>query len=407
MQPLQPRTILSTSEVIQEFNTCIKTKYTGMLEFTNSSGHRWHFHYHLGSIIWASGGFHPYRRWRRNIERYAPGLNWEQLFVGLKRLIESNTDYKLVLFLQKQGKIQPLEACEIAESTIKKLVFDVLQQSAAASSNATNRNLGKINQVCQQPPIISEVLGNRVSTESLIKKGYTLWQNWVKVGLSDCYPDQAPILRQPELLAKEVNATIYHSFVQLFNGKNTLRDLTLKTRQDILLIGRSLLPYTLRGLIELVDVPDLINSPEEKISNTSQPTTKTKSSRTLIACVDDSPQICQSLEQIIQSAGMDSLKIIDPIQALPTLIQQQPDLIFLDLIMPMTNGFEICKQLRRMSRFANTPIVILTSSEGSFDQARAKAFGATDFIQKPVNKDAVLGCIREYLRVPSLLSMAG
>ena len=69
--------------------------------------------------------------------------------------------------------------------------------------------------------------------------------------------------------------------------------------------------------------------------------------------------------------------------------------------MPVASGYEICAQLRRISVFANTPVIILTGSDGLFDRVRAKVVGSTDFITKPVVADKVIGVIRKYIQTPS------
>jgi two-component system, chemotaxis family, response regulator PixG len=92
------------------------------------------------------------------------------------------------------------------------------------------------------------------------------------------------------------------------------------------------------------------------------------------------------------------------VQALPILIEHKPDLIFLDLVMPVASGYEICAQLRRISVFANTPVIILTGSDGLFDRVRAKLVGSTDFITKPVTAEKVMGIVRKYVQAPSSAS---
>ncbi|HLO87164.1 MAG TPA: response regulator, partial [Nostocaceae cyanobacterium] len=116
---------------------------------------------------------------------------------------------------------------------------------------------------------------------------------------------------------------------------------------------------------------------------------------------DDSPLVCQMLEEILTSHGLRFIKIQDAVQALPTLIQDKPDLIFLDLVMPIASGYEICTQLRRISTFANTPVIILTGSDGLLDRVRAKVVGSTDFISKPIVAERVISIVRKYLNFPA------
>ena len=103
------------------------------------------------------------------------------------------------------------------------------------------------------------------------------------------------------------------------------------------------------------------------------------------------------MEKILTSQGYQYLALNDALRAIATLLARKPDLIFLDLIMPNANGYEICSQLRKLSFFRNTPIVILTGNDGIIDRVRAKMVGSTDFISKPVDADTVLEVIQKHL----------
>lgn len=209
-------------------------------------------------------------------------------------------------------------------------------------------------------------------------------------------PDLAPIIRKPEKLQQQLSESVYKKFVNLLNGQYTLLDLAAKMKQRIIPLTRSLLPYITTGIIELIEVPDLPLS-VAVVKNNSVSHSVQKSTTPLIACIDDSPQVCETLEKIIVPNGVRFIKIQDSIQALPILIQNKPDLIFLDLVMPIANGYEICSQIRRVSALSKTPVVILTGNDGLVDRVRSKVVGATDFMAKPVSADKIMGVIGKYL----------
>ncbi len=117
----------------------------------------------------------------------------------------------------------------------------------------------------------------------------------------------------------------------------------------------------------------------------------------LIVCIDDSFQVCQAVNQILAPAGYRFTSIQDSMQALPTLIELKPSLIFLDLMMPVANGYEICVQVRRVSVLKDIPIVILTGKDGIVDRVRAKMAGASDYLAKPVEADKLLAVVQKYL----------
>jgi len=108
--------------------------------------------------------------------------------------------------------------------------------------------------------------------------------------------------------------------------------------------------------------------------------------------------MCQTLEKILTTANYQFIGINDPLRAIAILLARKPELIFLDLVMPNANGYEICGQLRRLSIFKHTPIVILTGNDGIVDRVRAKMVGSTDFLGKPVNPDQVLSTILKYIK---------
>ncbi|MDY6898060.1 MAG: response regulator [Cyanobacteriota bacterium] len=384
--------MMVSSELLDEFRTCTQIQYSGKLNIKSSKGHKWIFYYRLGRIVWATGGTHPFRRWRRHMTQHCPDIDIDQMQLNSKDLSTSNDywDYKLLEVLHEKQKIKREHINSVVEKTIAELLFDLAQQA-----HFNQIQCDRINDVILEAPM------SFTSADMSLKFMQDTWKHWSEAGLANFSPDLAPILRRPEQLQQMVSPAVYKNFVNLMNGKYTLRDLAVKMKQSPLPIARSLLPYVLKGIIELIKVPDLpfkIGDGQNKATVEQEPEAP---SGPLIACVDDSPQVCQMLEQILVPQGLRFIKIQDPVQALPILIENKPDLIFLDLVMPVASGYEICAQLRRISVFANTPVIILTGSDGLFDRVRAKVVGSTDFITKPVVADKVMGVIRKYIQTPS------
>jgi two-component system, chemotaxis family, response regulator PixG len=373
---------------LQELKICTQSRYNGQLNIKNTAGKQWAFYYHQGQLVWATGGTHPSRRLRRNLIKNCPSVDINQLQLNAEEDTSIEYwDYRCLEKLCQSDKIQAEQMNSIVESTISELLFDLAQNVNSASLTYE-----------RQQNIILEASVNSTTSNLFFQNIQDFWNNWTKAGLASFSPDLAPVLIKPEELRKQVSPGVYKNFEILINGKNTLWDLAVKMKQNVLSITRSLLPYINQGITALIEVPDL-PLPFKNVKNYQLINTATSNMNApLIACVDDSSQVCQLLEKIIIANGMRFLKIEDSLQALPILIENKPDLIFLDLIMPGLNGYELCSNLRRTSVFAKTPLAILTGSNGVFDRARAKAFGATDFITKPVSSDKVWGVIDKYLR---------
>ncbi|BAZ32780.1 response regulator receiver protein [Cylindrospermum sp. NIES-4074] len=377
--------LIESNNLLNEFKTCTQLQYNGNLNIQSSKGHQWTFYYRLGRIVWATGGTHPFRRWRRQMALNCPQIDLDKMRFRMEDLSINYWDYHILEILYKRQKINREQINVIVEQTIAELLFDLAQQANFASIS------------CQRHPVVLlETPMSFTSSDASMKYMLDSWKIWSEVGLASFSPDLAPVLRRPEQLQQMVSPSVYKNFVNLIDGKYTLRDLAVKMKQNVLPVARSLLPYILKGIIELVEVPDLPLAVAEAESNTTT-TQPNKLNAPLVACVDDSPLVCKMLEEIITANGLRFMKIQDAVQALPTLIQDKPDLIFLDLIMPVASGYEICTQLRRISAFANTPVIILTGSDGLLDRVRAKVVGSTDFLTKPVVAERVMAVVRKYL----------
>ena len=379
--------LMVSNNLLDEFKTCTLLQYSGKLDIKTAKGHQWTFYYRLGRMVWATGGTHPFRRWRRHMAQYCPEIDVDKIPLRAEDAQINYWDYHLLEILHEKQKIKREQINSIVESTITELLFDLAQQ-ANFTTITSDRN----------QDIILETPMSFTSADMSLKFMQDTWKTWSEAGLANFYPDHAPVLRRPEQLQQQVSPAVYKNFVTFMNGKYTLRDLAFKMKQSIIPVTRSLLPYILKGIVELVEVPDLPLKISEAKNNTS--IKASAASAPLIACVDDSPQVCQMLEQILVPNGFRFVKIQDPLQALPILIEHKPDLVFLDLVMPVASGYEICAQLRRVSVFANTPIIILTGSDGLLDRVRAKVVGSTDFISKPVAADKVMSVVRKYVQVP-------
>ena len=229
----------------------------------------------------------------------------------------------------------------------------------------------------------------------MIKESNKLYLAWQVAKVADRSPDLAPTIRQREALKNKTSPQVYQNLSQLLDGNQTLRDLSVRMKRDVVTVTRSLMPYVQMGFVQLVAVSDIAPPASAPVVQKLFATKAPK--RPTIACIDDSPIICETMESIITEAGYNFVREMDGLRAIAILLSRKPDLIFLDLVMPNTNGYEICSQLRRLSFFKHTPIVILTGKDGIVDRVRAKMVGSTDFLAKPANPEQVLATIDKYV----------
>ena len=347
----------------------------------------WTIYLYLGRIIYATGGLHPVRRWRRHLAAYCPErlAHFDEIQAELTSVKEEECrvswEYKLLSVWIDQKKITPEQAARIIKATVVEILFDITQAMEVVCETVQD-NLLSTRLVLIEP-------------DQVISQANKLWQAWQAAKIADRSPDMAPIIRQPEALKKRTSPQIYQNLTQLLDGKQSLRDLSVRMKRDIVTVTRSLLPYVQLGLVQLVALDDM--SPPISNPIAKRLTKNIVPHRTLIACIDDSPAICQTMEQVVTSAGYQFVSEMDGLRAIAVLLSRKPDLIFLDLVMPNTNGYEICTQLRKLSFFKNTPIVIVTGNDGIIDRVRARMVGSTDFISKPVNQEILIDVMNKYL----------
>jgi two-component system, chemotaxis family, response regulator PixG len=375
------------------FETLKQNRFSGQLILTNPKGEKWYFYFYLSRIIYATGGVHPVRRWRRNLFTHVPQIisQLSTIQVDLANIAPEKLrvcwEYELLCLWVEQQKVTREQAAKMIRASLVEILFDITQGTAVA---------------CElKPDILLTPRLVLIDAEQVIPESQQLWQAWQEAKISDRSPNLAPVIRHPEQLQQKTSPQVYQTLSQLLDGQQTLRDLSIRMKRYVLPVISSLLPYIGMGVVELINVADFASPIAPQAPSTGTPSQGSAEKVPLIACVDDSPLMCQTMEKILMAANYQFVGINDPLRAIAILLARKPDLIFLDLVMPNANGYEICSQLRRMTFFKDTPIVILTGNDGIVDRVRAKMVGSTDFISKPVDPDVVIDTIRKYLRQES------
>ncbi len=347
----------------------------------------WNFCLFLGRILYATGGNHPVRRWQRNLLAQCPQLDIGQLKQLLVNVSNSASlsavtswEYQLLHLGVERHQISREQAAKVIAGIVSEVLFDI--------SHAIQVNFQIKPEHISVPVQLALIDPGLVLTE--VQQQRQLWQ---KVNASDRNANFAPSIVHPEQLQQQVSAPVYQNLVKLLDGHRTLRELGVVMKRDAAQVTSSLLPFLKSGIVELIELADF---PAPAFPAATKPTAQSAHAP-LIACVDDSPLVCQSMEKILTGGGYRFLGVQDSLRAIATLLSRKPDLIFLDLIMPNTNGYEICTQLRKISAFRDTPIVILTGNDGIIDRVRAKIVGASGFLSKPANAETVLEITRQHL----------
>jgi twitching motility two-component system response regulator PilG len=109
-----------------------------------------------------------------------------------------------------------------------------------------------------------------------------------------------------------------------------------------------------------------------------------------VMVIDDSNTIRRSAEIFLVQAGCQVILADDGFDALAKISDHHPDIIFCDIVMPRLDGYQTCALIKRNHRFAQTPVVMLSSKDGLFDRARGRMVGSDEYLTKPFTKESLL-----------------
>jgi len=117
-----------------------------------------------------------------------------------------------------------------------------------------------------------------------------------------------------------------------------------------------------------------------------------------VLVIDDSNTIRRSAEIFLKQGGHNVLLAEDGFDALSKVNDHEPDLIFCDILMPRLDGYQTCAIIKRNARYAEVPVIMLSSKDGLFDKARGRMVGSQDYLTKPFTKDQLLQAVAQHRR---------
>jgi len=119
-----------------------------------------------------------------------------------------------------------------------------------------------------------------------------------------------------------------------------------------------------------------------------------------VMVIDDSNTIRRSAEIFLGQVGCQVLLAEDGFDALAKITDHQPDVIFVDIMMPRLDGYQTCTLIKKNARLRNTPVIMLSSKDGLFDRARGKMVGSDEYLTKPFTKDSLIKAVAAHAPSP-------
>lgn len=120
-----------------------------------------------------------------------------------------------------------------------------------------------------------------------------------------------------------------------------------------------------------------------------------------VMVIDDSKTIRRTAETLLKKEGFIVVTATDGFEALSKITDQEPDIIFVDIMMPRLDGYQTCALIKHNQVFRHTPVIMLSSKDGLFDKARGRIVGSDQYLTKPFTKEELLSAIKRHVKKAS------
>ncbi len=484
-QPEQSQAVLAIAQKIEQLN---EAQFSGSLNCDAVHMARQSLFFVAGRLVWAGGGMHRLRRWRRLLKQVCP----EAIFAlaQLTPAIPTPTwEYEALRGLLSENHISRDQARQLITLQISEVLFDIVQSWSLAERYEAQAD-GELK--------IKDAI-TLIPAQDLLPGVSAQWDTWVNAGMRLYSPNLSPLLEDPVQLQNQVTASTFTKLKQMLRGQHSLRELASLMGQDVGKLAQALVTYEQQRLLQMRITPDMpgsipipsgrapelpaegdlgvvVNgqsgsspagqqdSPQEAdggltsagenpapVAATSReakkeslpdtaikrlrdsgpvsgffstkPSTKAiskasgskiaaksdfrsalphssparSSNAPLIICIDDHKRVRERIGLILTQQGYRFRGVEDPVQALETIIELRPSLVFVDLLMPTMSGYDICGQIRRVESLQNIPVIILTGTDTILDRMRGKLAGATAYLTKPISPEEILSVVSQQL----------
>jgi len=117
-----------------------------------------------------------------------------------------------------------------------------------------------------------------------------------------------------------------------------------------------------------------------------------------VLVIDDSNTIRRSAELFLRQAGYEVILAEDGFDALSKITDYEPQVIFVDIMMPRLDGYQTCALIKQNPRLKSTPVIMLSSKDGVFDRARGRLAGSDRYLTKPFTKEGLIEVVSDYVK---------
>jgi twitching motility two-component system response regulator PilG len=140
-----------------------------------------------------------------------------------------------------------------------------------------------------------------------------------------------------------------------------------------------------------------IRTQVQLMENAAQAASKTRLSGLKVLVIDDSKTIRRTAETLLSKEGCEVYTAVDGFDALSKIADHQPDIVFVDIMMPRLDGYQTCSLIKHNKVFKSIPVIMLSSKDGLFDRARGRIVGSEHYLTKPFTRDELLSAIEQHV----------
>lgn len=227
-------------------------QFTGVVTIMSSDVQQWNIYFYKGLLLWVEGGTHGYRFWQRHLFPIRSPAT-ARLIDRERRIQTNNSDYYFIRALSKHGLLPRKEIRSLIKLRITNVLFDIFQMSEKEELAISSRSQSSYQALKNN----FNLALNDWKFRDLLVETYQHWFNWQKEGFSLYSPNLAPVLCLNTNLNRKVSPLSFRSMQIMFNGTNTLRDVSVQMNRDVVSVTQALVPFLKRGYVQLLEVPDL------------------------------------------------------------------------------------------------------------------------------------------------------
>ncbi len=354
------------TRVVEALKDIIRQELSGRLTIKDSldSSIAWEAYFGNGKLHFATSTLGQKERLAYLIKQHHADLNLNEFGMG-------QSDYQFICHQWQSGKLSLQQVRQLAFTCTQEAFVHILAIGNATMDFDLDAHL--------------DVLLLSASVQQVINPAKELIWQWQKI---------RPHISSPLVRVYLSNIdSLYQLLWQQLQSTKAIESYQSALTQNLCLYSiANQLNINVQQLSHLL-LP-LVRNRSAQISGYGE---KQDEARPLIACVDDSQTVQNSVKITLESRGYEVISLLKPAQAMTKLIRTHPMLILMDITMPDINGYELCRILRKSPGLKNVPILMLSSRDGIFDRLQAKIVGANDYMTKPFTSTELLNMVNKHV----------